>query len=539
MASGSRFDRSQSVPEQFGDMRADYDAMRDSKYVRNRSGLAPNGGSSDYHIRNETQYLQLIERARDLCRNASIVDVSIQKAATNIVGDGFTLCPKTGNKQLDVLLFDKWANWSEDREQCDIAKEKSWSEMEELAVISQIRDGDIIGLGTKDGSLQIIESHQCRNPKGSSRKRTKDGKEAIFLGVELSDVRERTKFHIRSEETDPQKTAQSMSSTAYDVRDDQGFRQVFHYYVSSRSSGTRGVTALAPCFTKLAMYDDLDFAKLVQAQALSCVISQRIKDVTRTGLPTTNKPLGATTTETGTDGSSLTIQQVAPGTEFINNPGERLEHFSPDVPNTNYFEHAKSLLTMFFVSIGLPYFMAMMDPTEGSYSAWRGAYDEAKKGFKRSQRQLRDKWHAPIYTWKVRQWIAEDPEIARLAAEVGNNVFKHTWRMPKWTYVQPVEDATAQAFRMRNGLISPSRLHGELSQDWEEIVDETIQDNGYAIVKAIKTANAINKKYNPEPPIVWQQLMSLPTPDSIAFTLPIGQVAPTPPANPSRGNVNV
>jgi lambda family phage portal protein len=525
------FDRNNpSVFHQFTEARADYDAMRESNYVRTRPGLVPNGGASDYHIRNETQYFKLIEKARDLCRNASIVDKSIEKAATNVVGDGLTLCPETGDSDVDALLFRKWQQWSTDPEQCDIAGEKTWSEMEELAVIANIRDGDIIGLGTKNGSLQLIESHQCRNPKGTSKSKN------MVIGVELDEVRKRKRYHIRKEEIDQNKTAQSMESVPYDVRGENGMRQIFHFFVAKRSSETRGVTALAPCFTKLSMFDDLDFAKLVQAQAVSCIVLQKTKEATRPTLPTKSAALGSQSSETNSDGTTSTITQVAPGTNIENNPGEKIEAFTADVPNTNYFEHAKMLLTMFFLNIGLPYVMGMMDASESNFSGWRAATDEAKKGFKRIQRQLRDKWHKPIYIWKVRQWIAEDPEVQAAYLKVGDKIFNHFWRLPKWPYIQPVEDSAAQAFRVKNCLTSPRRLHGELSQDWEEIADETIADNAYAIRLAIREAKKINEEEKPDQPIIWREVLNLPTPEGMTLAIQAGGGGQSQPMNGGKSN---
>jgi capsid protein len=221
-------------------MRSGYDALSESKYVRSRSGLAPMGGGADYHIRNEILYLNLIEKARDLCMNASIVGKSIEKAGTNVVGDGFTLCPVTGDTGVNTMLFDKWIDWTSKADECDVAGERTWSEMEELAAISAIRDGDIIGLGTEDGGLQLIESHQCRNPRGGGRSKN------VVVGVEMNELRKRVKYHIRSEVINPYKSIGSAPSSAYDVRDSQGVRVLFHYFVSERSSATRGVTALAP-----------------------------------------------------------------------------------------------------------------------------------------------------------------------------------------------------------------------------------------------------------------------------------------------------
>ena len=497
------------------EFKSDYDAMRESHHVRSRSGLPAAGSGADWHIRNETQYFKLIEKARDLCNNAPIVQQSIEKAATNVVGDGFVLCPRTGNKRIDTILYNKWQQWATSADSCDIAGEKTWSEMEELAVIACIRDGDIMSIGTKDGPLQLFESHQCRSPKGSKKKNT-------VLGIEIDELRKHKKYHLRGEATDPQKTTQQQDSKPYDVRNADGLRVLFHYFVRSRSTATRGVTALAGCFQKLAMYDDLDFAKLVQAQAISCIVVQRIKDQQRTGLPTRTAPLGPVTKESNFDGSVTEIQQMAPGTEIDNRPGEKLEVIAADIPNTNYFEHAKQLLTMFFLSIGLPYVMGMMDASETNFSGWRAAVEEAKKGFKRTQRQLRDKWHTPIYRWKVSQWIEEDEDLREAYAQLGDKIFEHTWRLPRWPYIQPVEDATAKVIRKQNMLSSPRRIHGEDSEDWEEIVDETVEDIAYAIEKAQAKAQQLNKKHAFDPPLHWRELLNLPIPNGMSISVSTG-----------------
>lgn len=50
----------------FGDMRADYDFMKESRFIRRRTGLASGGAAADYHIRSEEDYYKGIEKARDV-----------------------------------------------------------------------------------------------------------------------------------------------------------------------------------------------------------------------------------------------------------------------------------------------------------------------------------------------------------------------------------------------------------------------------------------------------------------------------------------
>jgi hypothetical protein len=63
-------------------------------------------------------------------------------------------------------------------------------------------------------------------------------------------------------------------------------------------------------------------------------------------------------------------------------------------------------------------------------------------------------------------------------------------------------------------------LHGELSQDWEEIQDETVKDNAMAIKNAMASADEINKTRGNQQPVHWRELLSLPTPDGLMLTVP-------------------
>ena len=500
-------------------LRTDYDAMHESRFVRTRTGLAPMGGGADYHIRSESRYLRLIEQARDMERNDTIIGKTIERAAINVVQDGLVLCPETGDDALDAAIFDRWQDWANDREQCDIAGESCWHEMEQIAVHSMLRDGDIVALGTADGPLQLIEGHRVRDPNAKGKKKDRN----IILGVEVDDLHRRIRYHIRAESYDPNWTTQKMPSVAYDVRDAGGVRQVFHFYMPNRSSATRGITALAPVFQIAGMFEDLNFAKLVQAQVVSCFALFRYREAQSPAgdqLPSV-QPYGTQETVTEAGGNTRLIDDLAPGAEVTGAPGERIEGFSPDVPNTSYFEHAKLLLSMIAVNLGMPYSMLMLDSAGNSWSSVRVDYDEARRGFRRIQSSLVERWHEPIYLWKLRHFASEDPIMAQAMARMGRNFFKHQWRPPTWPYVQPVDDATGQLLRVRNGLTSPRRLHGELSQDWQEIATETIQDNAYAIERAMATADAINANRGQQQPVHWRELLSLPTPDGLTMTMPV------------------
>jgi hypothetical protein len=45
--------------------------------------------------------------------------------------------------------------------------------------------------------------------------------------------------------------------------------------------------------------------------------------------------------------------------------------------------------------------------------------------------------------------------------------------------------------------------------DWEQIAEETIADNVYAIIKAKQSAQAINLQFPNDPPVHWRELIPL------------------------------
>ena len=498
-----------TLASQFEQYRADYDMSREHRMQRKRTGLAPQGGTADWHYRVSEHFYRDMEKARDMDRNDAIVGQVVDRAVDNIVQGGFALDAKTGDKKLDANLKARWLEWSGDADQCDIAGESDWNQIEHMAMRSTLVDGDIAALGLSDGALQIIEAHTIQ---------TTTTHENTILGITIDQFRKHVKYWIQQDPTTPQNTKEN--AKPYDVRDSDGNRQIFHVYKKRRPTQTRGVTAFAPIFATAGMFEDINFAKLVQQQVVSCFAVFRQQSLTSTNegdLPT-SPDYGQRTSETDEAGTRY-IDGVAPGMEIIGKPGQTLEGFSPNVPNAEFFSHVKLMLQLIGVNLGLPLCLVLMDGSETNFSGWRGAVDEARKGFKKNQSNLQKRFHEPIYKWKIRQWMESDPVLKRAAARPKIDIFSHKWQPPTWQYIEPIKDAQGDVIRLQNMLTSPRRLHGEGGRDWEEISAETIEDNALAIDKAKRKAALINKKHPDESPVHWRDLSPLPMPSGIQMTM--------------------
>lgn len=482
------------IASAFSDIRADYDATRQSRFVRRRTGVAPQGSSEDYHFRSETKYYELIEQARDMDRNDGLVGILADRRVDNIVQSGFALDPKTGDKKLDLDLWQRWEDFSNDPDQCDIAGELTWKEIERQCCRSESIDGDIVVVGTEDGPFQAIEAHSIQTSAKVAD---------TFLGVTSDRYGKRLAYHFREEINE---FAGKRQSVPIEVRNSQGVRQLFHVYSPKRVNATRGVTQLAPIFSLSGMLEDVNFAKLVQQQVVSCFAIFRKMVAGGSALPSVDG-YGEPSTQQ-TESGVRQIEGVSPGMEIIGAPGEELQGFSPNVPNSEYFQQVKLLLQIIGVNFGLPLCLVLMDGSETNFSGWRGAVDEARKGFVADQMNLVRRLNQPAYRWKLSQWIEQDSALRKAAAKLGDKIFAHNWNLPTWSYIEPVADAEGDAKQLRNALTSPRRMHAARGKDWETIAEEIIEDNVYAIERGQAKANDLNGKLGTS--LTWRDLIALP-----------------------------
>jgi capsid protein len=469
------------IQSAFADIRADYDMTRHSRFVRRRTGVASMGSGPDYHFRSESKYYEAIEQARDMDRNDALVGILADRRVDNIVQSGFTLDPKTGDKGLDLALWQWWEDFANDPDQCDIAGEYTWKEIERQCSRSESIDGDIVVTGTEEGSFQLLESHLIR---------TKSKLENTFLGVTTNRVGRRIQYHVAEELNEFGTFGDSLP---IDVRNSEGVRQVFHVYNPKRVNPTRGVTQLAPVFSISGMLEDINFAKLVQQQVVSCFAVFRKLAASTSSLPSVDGVYGEGSTQQ-TESGTRQIEGVSPGMEIVGQPGEEL---------------------------GLPLCLVLMDGSETNFSGWRGAVDEARKGFVADQLNLVRRLNRPAYRWKLSQHLAEtkDRSLRKAYSQIGDRIFTHNWNLPTWSYIEPVADAEGDATQLRNALTSPRRLHAARGKDWEEIAEESIADNAYAIERAAKQAADINASFPDGPMITWRDLISLPMPQGVTVSM--------------------
>jgi capsid protein len=205
-----------------------------------------------------------------------VVGQAITRVCANILQEGFTPDPNTGSQDLDNRLKELWKDWSEDPDYCHSEGEFSFQQLENLALRSAIRDGDIWFLPLKNGTLQPVEAHRVRTPTNTVKN--------VILGVEVDEAKRRKSVWMTKQELNLTQILRRVSETVqYPIRDSEGIRQVLQIYFPQRTSQTRGVSALAPVSDCVGMHDDLQFATLVKAQLASLLVILRSREAGENG----------------------------------------------------------------------------------------------------------------------------------------------------------------------------------------------------------------------------------------------------------------
>ena len=520
-----------SMLQTFGELRNDYSATRSSKFRRTRTGLPSMGSGADYHLRNQSTWLKALETARDMDRNDSLIGTMVDRAVDAMIQDGIDPDPSTGDEGVDAELAARWLEWGSDQDQCDLMGEMTFDQMEWYTLRQTLVDGDIIPLLTVDESIQMIEAHRMRTPTNT--------KLNVVNGVLINSKRKRLEYWVTKDDLDPNMPLKNVGDiTRIPVRDKEGNRVACHVYNPKRVTQTRGVSALWPIFDTAGMCEDINFALLVKQQVAACFAIFRERMLTAD--PTESPAIGPRSTETMSNGGVRTLEGIGPGMDIEGAPGEKMQGFSPNIQSPEFFNHMKMILTQLSINLGLPLCVALMDGSETNFSGYRGALDQAKMGWRRNQRALRDRFHRPVYLWKVRNWIASDPSLARAAARKKVDIFRHTWKFPGWPYIEPAKDATADTIRLKGSHTSPRRILAERGLEWRKVHREFTDDLYLAIEYAKQRAAEINKKFPNDPvPVQWRDLINLPTGDGITLKLPdltTSNDSPSgPPADKSNG----
>lgn len=525
-----------NLNEVYFDLRADYEAAQDNRFLETPKGVPTTGAGSDYHLRNGLDYYKIVERCRQLVRDDKIVGQGVRTLVRNVIQDGFQVSAATPDDKLNDELDERWYEWAEDKDRVDYRGEFNFRWMEKLTCAALVTDGDCSYNPLRAGSMQAFESHRMRSPSGKQF-----DPERLFLGVERSSDERRVRYWITRHEMNGYASrslnaAELQSFDAYTAdpitqRNEPSF---FHVWCPWRLSQTRGIPPMAPIVVTAGMLADVDFATMVKHQVAAYFAVLRNIPESYTGEIKT----GEEEEDPYREGRTRRLMDIAPGAEISSRiPGEKVEGFAPNIPSPAYFQHSHLLLSYISVNLDLPLMLLMLDASETNFSGWRGSFDQAKIRFKDFQSSIADMFHKNVRRWKLRQWLAQDARLRRIYDAMGERFFGAEWHFPVWPYIQPVDDTAAAVLQVRHGLTSMRRLCKTRNVDYPDLAKEIVDDTKLIIEKAIQAADELNGRY-PDAHVDWREIYHPSPADNIQLALQPDQQGGSslrPASNPKSG----
>lgn len=481
--------------------RAEYRAAKSSKARARARGLAPMGAAADFHYSNESDLLRIGELAWDCDRNDPVVGQGVDRLIDLVFRDGMICDPDTGNSELDALIKTDIDGWAEDRDACDISGKSTLHDLARLAARHCVVAGDAAVLTLESGHLEGVESYRLRTPRNARNDRRK---QKVVHGVVLDDNRRPVEYWFTKDDIGTRGAVEKVEDmrrvAAYDG---DGHRQVLHIFNPKRLSQSRGVSALAPILETAAQHDDLQYATLIKAQTSAC-FALLVEQAESKGRTTSSVQLGPRTEETSsTDGFLKILEQIAPGLIYKGKPGEKVQGFTPNVPNAEFFEHAHLILTIIAVNLGIPVQVLLLDPSDANFSSLRGAMDFAKVGFRRIRKQMIQQFYRPIYQWRVRRLLASNERAAEIVASTlvdsGEDrvldAFRHFWKSPHDPYIEPSKDAAADKLIVETGLDSRRNVLGARGLNIEVVDRDRVHDAKRLILLACSAEKQVKEEY--------------------------------------------
>lgn len=504
-----------------------YAATDPSQFRRTRNNL---GGTGDAHYAQEFRYWNMREYARDMDRNDIFVGQLFTRACDNILGSGLMPHPATGDDGLNAEIRERWKEWAQDPKRCDYSQRHPFWKVEQFNARTAMVDGDAFDIvrASKgpDGDEVCLQYHE--GDKVASPDNQNDD---IVHGIEIDYVTDRVlgyhflvpkpgqrKQRIRRI---PTQVAQNQTIVIPAFDKDTGWPNVLHVFDPERMTQNRGVTVLHACFDAIGMFEDINYARLVQQQVVSSIAAFITSEK--------NFQFGAQTEETQADASDRVSEEIIPGAMVRLRPGEKVAPFTSGVPGPEFQQHVRLILRLVGGCIGMPLELSMMDTSDTTFHGYRGVLQMARRGFIRQHLALTSRLHRPTYERLVSSWFpGRTGRQERL-------LLKHEWQVPGFPYVDPKVEAEADKVRSKNLLTSPRRLHAEQGNNWEDVSKEIVEDYSSAIKMAVKKAKELNTGNDDEDRVTWRDVLNLDAPAGVTRQVKEQFADPPPGAAPAGG----
>ncbi|WP_024831613.1 phage portal protein [Ruminiclostridium josui] len=467
----------------------------------------------------------LRQRSRDLYMSAPLATSAIKTNRTNVVGSGLKLKARIDFEYLGITReqADKWEMnterefglWAESV-WCDTLRLNNFYELQQLALMSWLMNGDGFGLIKQDAPsnwmpyslrIHLIESDRVCTPNAVYRAASflpsrvnvlgvnTNNKNPIYNGVEVDKASGAVvAYWVCNQYPNSNFKGITKDWTRVEAFGEKtGNPNILHLMEQERCEQYRGVPYLAPvieCLKQITRYTEATLTAAVVQSFFTAFIKSEV--------PGGDGLFGSTVPreeQVEDDSDNEVSYELGAGTINVLRPGEDVEFGEPKQPTAQFDAFVSAMAKYTGAALEIPYEL-LIKSFMASYSASRAALLEAWKAFRMRRTWFANDFCQPVYEL----WLSEAVARGRINAPgfFNDPAKKKAWCKADWNgpspgQIDPVKEVQAATLRVQEGYSTRERETIELTGgDWDKNIVQVARENELK-QKAFPANNQMNK----------------------------------------------
>lgn len=439
-------------------VRAYYEGASNKTRMKNK-GTQVTGPNSN--LSNSLPILQA--RSRNAIANNANASGARDAYVSNMIGTGIK--PQWNNETLQTL-WDCWAK------ECDLDGLSCFYGLQSLAAGAQFEAGEVFAKfryrRIEDGfsvplQLQLIESEQL-DPAFHKV----EGDKQIKMGIEFNALGIRTSYHLWKYHPNERQTLQLNQRVAVPAKD------VIHLFHRTRPGQIRGLPELTSVIVRLYEIDEMQDAVLAR-QKLAQLFGAFVKRKTNQDPDDTGPYFGALVKQ---EGEIEPISEFSPGAIHYLEDDEEITFSDPPDIGSSYTQWLKTEMLAVAKGAGVTYEQLTGDLSDVNYSSIRAGLLEFRRRIEALQSQLIvHQWCRKIAAKWLDVAVASGAAIIPDYEKNKSKLLAIDWIAPKWSWVDPLKEVTADLIEVRAGFKPRSEAAGERGWSLEMLDKEIAKGN--------------------------------------------------------------
>ncbi|MGE4534662.1 phage portal protein [Halomonas sp.] len=406
----------------------------------------------------------LVARSHNAIRNNAYATSAKEKYISNLVGTGIK--PQWGDETIQAL-WDRWAG------ECDADGVDNFYGLQSMAVGSQFEAGEALARiryrRKSDGlavpmQLQLIEPEHL-DPAYSQA----FGGRLIKMGIEFNAIGQRTVYHLWRFHPHEQITRELNTRVPVPAEG------VIHMYRRQRPGQLRGVPELTSVIVRLYEIDEMQDATLAR-QKLAQLFGVFVKRKTSHDPEDEGPMFGELVSMPG---EVEPLGEFTPGGIHYLEDDEEVQFSNPPDIQSQYTEWLRTELLAVAAGAGITYEQLTGDLKGVNYSSIRAGLLEFRRRVEALQATL------IVHQWCRRiaaKWLDVAVTSGALAIPgywqgAREHALAIDWIAPKWAWVDPLKEVTADLLEVRAGFKPRSEAAGERGWSIEQLDAEIDRAN--------------------------------------------------------------